>query len=162
MRKRALHAGAGGSLLVSTILIHGALGGSLQSDPAESHLSNIKQLTAGGTNAEAYFSADGHWLIFQSTRRGRACDQQYVMRVDGTSLQRVSPGTGKTTCGYFFDHDRRIFFSSTHGADTACPTRPDPSKGYVWGLDPFDIYTADRDGSHLQRLTNFGAHIFEE
>jgi Tol biopolymer transport system component len=31
----------------------------------------------------------------------------------------------------------------------------------VWGLDPFDIYTADRDGSHLQRLTNFGVYTAE-
>ena len=129
--------------------------------PGEKHLANIRQLTAGGTNAEAYFSADGQWLIFQSTRRGRACDQEYVMRVDGTGLQQVSTGTGKTTCGWFFDHDRRIFFASTHAADTACPPRPDPSKGYVWGLDPFDIYTANRDGSNLQRLTTFGVYTAE-
>jgi TolB protein len=130
-------------------------------DPGESRLVNIRQLTTGGTNAEAYFSADGQWLIFQSTRAGRSCDQQYVMRIDGTGLRRVSTGAGKTTCGYFFDHDRRIFFASTHGADTACPQRPDPSKGYVWGLDPFDVYTADRDGSRLQRLTNFGVYTAE-
>jgi TolB protein len=140
-----------------TMPVMRAVGG----DPGESHLANIRQLTFGGTNAEAYFSADGHWLIFQSTRDGRSCDQQYVMRIDGTGLQRVSTGAGKTTCGYFFDHDRRIFFASTHGADTACPPRPDPSKGYVWGLDPFDIYTADRDGSRLRRLTNFGVYTAE-
>jgi len=132
-----------------------------RADPGERHLTHLRQLTAGGTNAEAYFSADGHWLIFQTTRRGRPCDQEYVMRVDGSGLYRVSTGGGKTTCGYFFDHDRRIFFSSTHAADTACPPRPDPSKGYVWGLDPYDIYTADRDGSHLERLTNFGVYTAE-
>ncbi len=127
----------------------------------EPHLANVRQLTSGGTNAEAYFSADGQWLIFQSTRGGRACDQEYTMRVDGSDVHRVSTGTGKTTCGYFFDHDRRIFFASTHGADTACPPRPDPSKGYVWGLDPYDIYTADRDGSHLRQLTHFGVYTAE-
>src|SRR5262249_49697778 len=85
----------------------------------ERHLANIKQLTHGGDNAEAYFSRDGKRLIFQSTRNGRPCDQQYVMNVDGTNVKRVSTGFGKTTCGYFYDDDRKIFFGSTHAADTA-------------------------------------------
>jgi len=125
------------------------------------HLANIHRLTHTGANAEAYFSLDGKWLTFQSTRDGRACDQQYTMRTDGSSLHRISTGTGKTTCGAFFDKDRKIFFASTHAADTACPPRPDPSKGYVWGLDPFDIYTANRDGSELRRLTNYGTYTAE-
>ena len=129
--------------------------------PGERHLANIRQLTFGGQNAEAYFSRDGKRLIFQSTRGGRACDQQYVMNVDGTHVRRVSTGGGKTTCGYFFDADKRIFFASTHAADTACPPRPDPSKGYVWGLDPYDIYTASPDGSNLRRLTNYGVYTAE-
>src|SRR5580765_7792578 len=33
---------------------------------AEKRLTNIKQLTFGGENAEAYFSSDGKQLIFQS------------------------------------------------------------------------------------------------
>ncbi len=127
----------------------------------ERHLTNIRQLTHGGENAEAYFSADGRRLIFQSTRDGRSCDQQYVMRTDGSGLRRVSTGTGKTTCGYFFAGDRKIFFASTHAVDSACPPRPDPSKGYVWGLDPFDIYTADADGSNLRRLTHYGRYTAE-
>src|SRR3954466_12002421 len=80
-------------------------------EPGESHLTRIRQLTNGGENAEAYFSHDGNRLIFQSTRDGRRCDQQYVMNVDGTGLRRVSNGQGKTTCGYFMDGDRRIFFA---------------------------------------------------
>jgi TolB protein len=127
----------------------------------ERRLANVRQLTNGGENAEAYFSADGRRLIFQSTRDGRTCDQQYTMNADGTALRRVSTGTGKTTCGYFYDRDRRIFFASTHAADTACPPRPDPSRGYVWGLDPFDIYTANADGSGLRRLTNYGVYTAE-
>jgi TolB protein len=129
--------------------------------PGERHLTRVRQLTHGGENAEAYFSADGKRLIFQSTRDGRRCDQQYVMDVDGSHVRRVSTGTGKTTCGYFFAYDRKIFFSSTHAADTACPPKPDPSKGYVWGLDEFDIYTANADGSGLKRLTNYGVYTAE-
>src|SRR5262245_17022422 len=57
----------------------------------ETHLTNIRQLTYGGENAEAYFSPDGQWLIFQSTRDGRSCDQEFIMRsADGSAVRRVS------------------------------------------------------------------------
>ena len=130
-------------------------------EPGERHFASIRQLTFGGENAEAYFSRDGKRLIFQSTRDGRSCDQEFVMNVDGSNVRRVSTGLGKTTCGYFYDGDRRIFFGSTHAADSACPPKPDPSKGYVWGLDPYDIYVANPDGSGLRRLTNFGVYTAE-
>src|SRR5215208_2573752 len=118
----------------------------IAAEPGERHLRNLRQLTNGGENAEAYFSRDGRRLIFQSTRDGRPCDQQYVMNVDGSDVRRVSTGTGKTTCGFFYAGDERILFGSSHAQQQACPAKPDPSKGYVWGLDPFDIYTAKPDG----------------
>jgi TolB protein len=127
----------------------------------ESHLTNIRQLTYGGENAEAYFSPDGRWLTFQSTRDGRTCDQQYVMRTDGSDLRRISHGTGKTTCGYFIAGGRRLVYASTHAADSSCPPRPDPSRGYVWGLDPFDLFTTNPDGSDRNRLTNYGVYTAE-
>ncbi|NUO61943.1 MAG: hypothetical protein HOQ11_00530 [Gemmatimonadaceae bacterium] len=129
--------------------------------PGERHLRDIRQLTNGGENAEAYFSADGKRLVFQSTRDGRSCDQQYVMNVDGSALRRVSTGTGKTTCGFFYANDQRILFGSSHALQDSCPPRPDPSKGYVWRLDPFDIYTARPDGSDLRRLTSYGVYTAE-
>jgi Tol biopolymer transport system component len=127
----------------------------------ETHFANIRQVTFGGENAEAYFSRDGQWLTFQSTRDGRACDQQYVMRVDGSQLKRVSNGNGKTTCGWFLPDGQRLFFASSHAHDSTCPPRPDPSKGYVWGLDRFDIYTVNRDGTGLRRLTNYDVYTAE-
>ncbi|HEX5972709.1 MAG TPA: hypothetical protein VFY85_12335 [Gemmatimonadaceae bacterium] len=133
----------------------------LAPETGERHLANLRQLTNDGENAEAYFSADGKRLIFQSTRDGRACDQEYVMNVDGTGLQRVSNGTGKTTCGFFYANDQRILFASSHARQQDCPPKPDPSKGYVWGLDPFDIYTAKPDGSDLRRLTDYGVYTAE-
>jgi Tol biopolymer transport system component len=133
----------------------------IAAEQGESHLRNIRQLTNGGENAEAYFSHDGRRLIFQSTRDGRTCDQQYTMRVDGTHVRRVSSGRGKTTCGYFMDGDRRIMFASSEALERDCPLRPDPSKGYVWRLDPFDLYTARSDGSGLKRLTRFGVYTAE-
>ena len=83
------------------------------------------------------------------------------MNADGSNVRRVSTGSGKTTCGYFFGRDRRILFASTHAVDTACPPRPDPAKGYVWRLDPFDIYVANADGSGLRRLTSYGVYTAE-
>ncbi|MBI2795441.1 MAG: PD40 domain-containing protein [Gemmatimonadetes bacterium] len=130
-------------------------------DTAERHLRNVTQLTDGGENAEAYFSRDGKWLTFQSTRDGRTCDQQYVLRLSDARTTRISTGQGKTTCGWFLPGDRRLFFGSSHAVDTACAPRPDPSKGYVWRLDPFDIYTVGRDGKGLKRLTNYGVYTAE-
>jgi Tol biopolymer transport system component len=123
-------------------------------EPGEAHLANIRQLTFGGENAEAYFSADGKWLTFQSGREGTTCDQQFVMRIDGSHVRRISNGQGKTTCGYFYDRNRRVFFASTHGASADCPPRPDYSQGYVWRLDDYDIYSVRFDGSDMRRLTN--------
>jgi Tol biopolymer transport system component len=133
----------------------------IAAEPGERHLRNLRQLTNGGENAEAYFSRDGRRLIFQSTRDGRPCDQQYVMNVDGSDVRRVSTGTGKTTCGFFYAGDDRILFGSSHALQQDCPPKPDPSKGYVWRLDPFDIYTARPDGSDLRRLTNYGVYTAE-
>src|SRR6478752_3676689 len=81
----------------------------------EKHLSNIKQLTFGGENAEAYFSFDGTQLIFQSKRDGRACDQIYRMNIDGSDVKMVSSGEGRTTCSYFFKGGNRVLYASTFG-----------------------------------------------
>ena len=134
---------------------------SITAEPGESHLRNVRQLTDGGENAEAYFSHNGKRLIFQSARDGRTCDQQYVMNIDGSQVRRVSNGAGKTTCGYFMNGDRRILFASSDALEKDCPPRPDRSKGYVWRLDPFDIYTARADGSRRKRLTRFGVYTAE-
>ncbi len=125
------------------------------STPEERHLRNIKQLTFGGENAEAYFSTDGKQLIFQSTRDGRGCDQIYTMNVDGSNVQMISNGEGRTTCAYFLPRGGRTLYSSTHLGGKDCPPRPDFSKGYVWAIYPeFDIFTARPDGSDLKRLTS--------
>jgi len=122
--------------------------------PEEKHLRNVRQLTFGGSNAEAYFSADGRRLIFQSTRDDLQCDQIFTMNVDGTEQKMVSTGKGRTTCGYIFPHEDKILYSSTHLAGADCPPRPDYSKGYVWAVYPgFDIFTAKLDGSELKQLT---------
>ena len=123
--------------------------------PSEKRLRNVRQLTDGGENAEAYFSGEGGRLIFQSKRNGAECDQIYTMRTDGSDVRMVSTGKGRTTCSYFFPRGRRILYSSTHLADAKCPTPPDYSRGYVWAVYPaYDIFTAREDGSDVKQLTN--------
>jgi len=129
-------------------------------EDGERFFANLKQLTFGGQNAEAYFSPDGRSLIFQRTGE-EACDQQYVIGVDGSDLRRVSNGLGRTTCGYFFDGGSRILYSSTFHASETCPPPPDYSMGYVWGLYDFDVYTSLPDGSGLQRLTETEGYTAE-
>ena len=129
----------------------------LQTIPADSgevHLRNIRQLTFGGQNAEAYFSRSGRQIILQRQVSDSGCDQQFVMKGDGTNLHRVSSGHGRTTCGYFFDNDRRIFYATTEHGGAACPPRPDYSRGYVWALYDYDITVANADGSGARRITD--------
>lgn len=121
---------------------------------AERHLTNIRQLTHGGENAEAYFSPGGTHVIFQSTRDAYPCDQIYTMKIDGSDLRRVSTGTGRTTCGYFYPDGKQMLFASTHEAAVACPPRPSYERGYVWPIYAgYEIYRGDADGSKLEMLT---------
>jgi len=146
-------------LIITTFVISGSLATEPIQDgspvlPNEKHLRNLRQLTFGGENAEAYFSSDGKQLIFQSTRDDHACDQIYTMNIDGSNVKMISTGEGRTTCSYFFPGQKRVLYSSTHLGDKKCPPRPDFSRGYVWAIYPtFDIFTAKPDGSDLKQLT---------
>ena len=95
----------------------------------EPHLANIRKLTSGGENAEAYWNIEGTELVFQSTRDDLACDQIFRMNADGTELHQVSVGGGRTTCGYI-QIDGSLIYSSTHGHGPGCMQTPDRSRGY--------------------------------
>ena len=143
---------------IATVLFYLGSGSPTQQPPAaEKHLSNIRQLTHGGENAEAYFSKDGKRLVFQSTREGVPCDQIFTINVDGTGERRVSNGKGRTTCGYFYPAGAAgedIVFASTHGTDAACPPKPSYERGYVWPVfDSYEIYRSQADGSGVTQLT---------
>ena len=121
----------------------------------EVHLSNLRQLTFGGQNAEAYFSYDGRELIFQSTRESLACDAIFRMNADGSKQRMLSSGTGATTCPFIAPDNKSIIYASTHLRDDKCPPKPDYSLGYVWPLyKSYDIFKADPEGDNLVRLTN--------
>jgi TolB protein len=131
--------------------------------PEEKHFKNIRQLTFGGDNAEAYFSFDGKWIIFQRTniKDGVACDQIFIGKVPASgekfTYKMVSNGKGRTTCGAFMKNGKQIIYASTHlGADT-CPPVPDRKKygnKYIWPLyDSYDIFMADTNGKIVKQLT---------
>jgi TolB protein len=121
----------------------------------QTRLTNIKQLTFGGQNAESYWSPDGKRLIFQSTRDGRDCDQEYIMNANGSDVHIVSTGKGRTTCGYFLPDNKHILYASTHEAGDACPPAADRSKGYVWAVyASYDIYLATEGGKIEKKLTS--------
>jgi Tol biopolymer transport system component len=124
-------------------------------DHRELHLAHVRQLTSGGQNAEAYFSADGSRIIFQSTRPPFACDQIFTMNLDGGDVRLVSTGKGRTTCAFFLPDGKRFVYASTHLAGDGCPPPPDRSQGYVWALYPeYDIFIAPLDGGAPTRLTD--------
>lgn len=159
---RTLILALSGSAVLGSCAPNGASHVTWASEAGERHLTNIRQLTFGGNNAESYFSADGKRLIFQrQTEVNSGCDQQYVMNVDGSGVRRVSNGKGRTTCGYFIERDQRILYASTAAHDPNCPVPPDRSLGYVWPLGNFELYTAKPDGSDTRQLSNNGAYNAE-
>lgn len=131
--------------------------------PQEKHLKNIKQLTFGGDNAEAYWSFDNKKLVFQASNTwGLKCDQIFTMNVtddlsQGAKPQMVSTGTGRTTCSYFLPGDSTIVYSSTHLVSKDCPPTPkkeDYGNKYIWPVyDSYDIFVADTKGNQLKQLT---------
>ncbi len=133
--------------------------------PDEKHFKNIQQLTFGGDNAEAYFSFDGKWLIFQKTyaKEGIPCDQMYIAKVPTKTGEKFTPklvstGKGRTTCGAFMKDGKHVIYASTHLGSSDCPPVPDRSKygnKYIWPLyDSYDIFMADLNGKIVKQLTN--------
>lgn len=110
-------------------------------EPREKHLADLRQLTFGGENAEAYFSPDGKRLIFQRTGPDGGCDQQYVLDLSTGETTLLSSGKGRTTCGYFsWPAGDRMLYATTEAGGPECPPPPDHSQGYVWAIYPsYDI-----------------------
>jgi Tol biopolymer transport system component len=129
------------------------------------HLSNLRQLTFGGDNAEAYFSPNGKFLTCQITNPtwNVPCDQIYkidIAKAGKDSTYRpslVSTGQGRTTCSYFLRDGKHILYASTHKGDKACPPAPAPRADhkYLWAIYPdFDIFVADKNGKIVKQLTD--------
>lgn len=132
--------------------------------PAEKHFANMRQLTFGGDNAEAYFSFDSKKLVMQiaNPEKGIECDQIFYGAIPQTpdevfTPKLVSTGKGKTTCSYFLPGDQAVLYASTHLSDPNCPEKLDWRKlgKYVWPLhSEFEIFYADLNGQIVKQLTN--------
>ncbi len=131
---------------------------------AEPHLKNMKQLTFGGDNAEAYFSFDGKKLSFQSNNPlwNLKCDQIYYMIIDEAEDNKiyqpmpVSNGEGRTTCAYYLPGDKKILYASTFKSGKECPPETPKNTGkYLWSIySTYDIFIGDEKGKVLKQLTN--------
>ncbi len=128
--------------------------------PQEKHFKNLRQLTFGGDNAEAYWSFDDSKLVFQAKNEkwNAPCDQIYLedfKRDRKKPAKLLSTGKGRTTCSYFLPDNKHVLYASTHLADDECPPEPPRGDKYVWPIYPsFDIFVADLDGNITQQLTN--------
>lgn len=140
--------------------------------PEEKHFKNVQQLSFGGDNAEAYFSFDGKWIIFQKTdpSEGISCDQIYIGKIPVTKGEiflpkLVSTGKGRTTCGAFTRDGKHVIYASTHLGSKECPPVPDRKKygnKYIWPLYPsFDIFMADLNGKIVKQLTSANGYDAE-
>jgi TolB protein len=130
--------------------------------PDEKHFKNVRQLTYGGNNAEAYWSFGGNKLIFQSDNPnwGLGCDQIFVLdtkaQADSSKRKLISTGKGRTTCSFFMPGDKSILYASTHLKMDSCPPVPVKEGGrYVWPIYPeYDIFESDLDGKIIKQFTN--------
>lgn len=121
----------------------------------EPYIKNVRMLTHGGENAEAYFDYETKNISWQGQWGGNvAADQIWTMPLNGGEPKMISTGYGKTTCSFFIKGTNRIVYSSTHAHSKEPPPPVDMRKGYVWSLDEYDIYTVNLDGTDLVQLTN--------
>jgi len=133
--------------------------------PEEKNFKNVRQLTFGADNAEAYWSFDNKYIVFQRTapKEGVACDQIFVGKVPTSPNEKfeykmVSTGKGRTTCGFFTRDNKHVIYASTHLVGNECPAVPDRSKfgnKYIWPVyASYDIFMADLNGKITKQLTN--------
>lgn len=132
--------------------------------PGEHHFKNLRQLTFGGDNAEAYFSKDGKYLVYQRTdsKNGILCDQIWMGKIPENANEEfkpklVSTGTGRTTCAFFYPDGKHIVYASTHLGSKDCPPVPDKEKmkRYIWPIyESFDLFVADTNGNIVKQLTH--------
>jgi len=138
--------------------------GSVELNEESILLSDIRQLTfEGRRSGEGYFSPDGSMLIFQSEREPEnPFFQIYLMDLRSGVSDRVSPGYGKTTCGWIHPGGQRMLFASTHAdpntrlkqTQEMAARAEGRTRRYSWDFDEhFEIYETNPAGSYLKNLT---------
>ncbi len=121
----------------------------------------------GLRSGEGYFSADGQRMVFQAERdASNPFYQIYLMNLDNGDLQRVSPGSGKTTCAWIHPDGNQVLYASTERDPEAEQKQAaelefrasGKQRRYAWDYDPsFDLFvTSLNDGSKRQLTTELG------
>ncbi len=154
------------SALLAALLLTGGVAAAEDATRSEADLlGNVRQLTFEGRRAgEGYFSRDGRRLVFQSEREpDNPFFQIYLLDLDTGDTRRVSPGYGKTTCGWIFPDGNRVLFASTHDDPEAQAKQKaeleqrasGQQRRYSWDYDEhFELYEADLVSGTLRRLTD--------
>ncbi len=151
------------SILMAFIIVNVCAAESPNNLTEQELLRNIGQLTFEGRRAgEGYFSADGKQMVFQSERdSANPFYQIYLTDLETGDIEKVSPGTGKTTCAWIHPDGNRVLFASTHEDPNAQKKQDDElafrvsgkQRRYSWDYDEnYDIYDRDASGKFI-RLT---------
>ena len=126
--------------------------------------SRVRQLTFDGRRAgEGYFSQDGTLMVFQSERRpDNPFFQMYLLDFETGDVEDVSPGYGKTTCGWVHPNNNLVLFASTQDDPKAKAKQKaeiefresGQQRRYSWDYDEhYELYAWDREQEKYSRLT---------
>ncbi len=121
----------------------------------DGYVANLRQITSvGEKSGEGYFSPDGKHVVYQSVQEGCPHYQIYSLSLAGGKPKLLSPGQGLTTCAYFHPTNQTVLFASTHHDEASHVPPPKTGGRYVWDKHKsFEIYTVQRDGTSIIRLT---------
>ena len=169
----------GQACFFATLLMSGSAIGQEQSSSTETEvepaidaaeaegnlLQSIRQITFEGRRAgEGYFSSDGTRMVFQSEREsGNPFYQIYLTDLETGDIERVSPGSGKTTCAWIHPDGERVLFASTQDDPEAVRKQQQEldmrasgeQRRYAWDYDEnFELYETVPGSGQYKRLTD--------
>ncbi|MEZ5294409.1 MAG: hypothetical protein R2745_25240, partial [Vicinamibacterales bacterium] len=151
--------------LVTALALGGLVSAQDSTNQERQFMTRVRRLTVEGRRAgEGYWSPDGKRLVFQSEREpGNPFYQMYVLDLTTGDTTRISPGMGKTTCGFFRPGTDEIEFASTHHDPKSKQYQDEElafrasgkERRYSWDYDPeMEIYAYKEGTKQLTRLTN--------
>ncbi|MEL7497278.1 MAG: M20/M25/M40 family metallo-hydrolase [Planctomycetota bacterium] len=150
---------------ISSNVVHAQVAVPQESKIESSFLSGIRQITFEGRRAgEGYFSKDGSLMVFQSERRAdNPFYQMYLLDFETGDVESVSPGHGKTTCGWVHPDNSKVLFASTQDDPEARNKQrteiefreSGQQRRYAWDYDEtYELYAWHRGTETYDRLTN--------
>ncbi len=127
-------------------------------------LGNTRQLIYDGKRSgEGYFSSNDALMVFQSEREeGNPFYQIYLLDFSTGDSRRLSPGIGKTTCGFVRPGNKEVLFASTHLDPKAVEQQKaelefrasGKERRYSWDYDAtMDIFSVPAEGGEPKQLT---------